>query len=116
MSSVWRPEMSIAVDSSSRCPSGSLVAATVSHMCRTITSATKLRKVLAQVREAGYALLDQELEVGLRSIAVPVRDGRGRLIAAMSLAVATSRMTREQVIAQLLPALETARRQFAALL
>ena len=71
---------------------------------------------MALVRAHGYALSDQELEIGLRSIAVPIRNGRGELIAAMSLSVATSRMTREQVVEELLPEMETARRNFASLL
>jgi IclR family pca regulon transcriptional regulator len=62
-----------------------------------------------------YANSDEELEIGLRSLAVPVRTGRGELVAAMSLSISTSRTTREKAIKQLLPELETARRSFAAL-
>ena len=78
-----------------------------------------IREILSEielVRVNGYAISDEELEIGLRSLAVPVRTGRGELVAAMSLSVSTSRMTREQAIEQLLPELETARRSFAALL
>ena len=73
-------------------------------------------KEIALVRSRGYAISDEELEIGLRSIAVPIRNGRGELIAAMSLSVATSRMTRDQLVEQLVPELETARRTFASLL
>ena len=72
---------------------------------RTITSATKLRKVLAQVREAGYALLDQELEVGLRSIAVPVRDGRGAVVAAINIGAHASRASLADMATRFLPPL-----------
>lgn len=82
----------------------------------TRTAMTQIMKEIARVRTHGYAISDEELEIGLRSIAVPIRTGRGELIAAMSLSVATSRMTREQVIEKLVPELETARRTFAALL
>jgi IclR family pca regulon transcriptional regulator len=82
----------------------------------TRTAMTGIMKEIARVRTHGYAISDEELEIGLRSIAVPIRTGRGELIAAMSLAVATSRMTREQMIENLVPELETARRTFAALL
>jgi IclR family pca regulon transcriptional regulator len=82
----------------------------------TRTAMTGIMKEIARVRTHGYAISDEELEIGLRSIAVPIRTGRGELIAAMSLAVATSRMTREQMIEKLVPELETARRTFAALL
>jgi len=72
---------------------------------RTITSVPELRKVLAHVREAGFALLDQELEVGLRSIAVPVRDGRGSVVAAINVGTHASRVSLEEMQAQFLPAL-----------
>lgn len=65
-------------------------------------------------RRYGFSVNDQELELGLRSIAVPVRNGRGELIAAISLAVTTSRMSRDDVVNKLLPELEVARRTFEA--
>ena len=68
------------------------------------------------MRSCGYSINDEELEIGLRSIAVPVRNAKGELLAAMSLSVATSRMSRAQVIDKLLPELESARRVFATLL
>lgn len=80
---------------------------------------TGLREILQEIERArtqGYAVCDEELEIGLRSIAVPIRTGRGELVAALSLSVATSRMSREQAIDRLLPELETARRSFAGLL
>ncbi len=80
---------------------------------------TSLREVLQEIdraRHQGYAICDQELEIGLRSIAVPIRTGRGELVAALSLSVATSRMSRADALDKLLPELETARRAFAALL
>jgi IclR family transcriptional regulator, pca regulon regulatory protein len=88
----------------------------IQYTARTIVSPDGLRSTLESVRANGYALVDQELEIGLRSIAVPIRTGRGELIAALSLSVATQRMSRDEVIARLLPELETARRSFAALL
>jgi IclR family pca regulon transcriptional regulator len=80
---------------------------------------TTLRDILREIDlvcTQGYAINDQELEIGLRSIAVPVRTRRGELIAALSLSVSTSRMSREEVVDKLLPELETARRHFASLL
>jgi IclR family pca regulon transcriptional regulator len=80
---------------------------------------TAVRDILREiqlVRTQGYSVNDQELELGLRSIAVPIRNAPGQLVAAMSLSVATSRMPREQIIETLLPELETARRNFATLL
>jgi len=80
---------------------------------------TTLAEVLHQVQQAqahGYAICDEELEIGLRSIAVPVRNAQGDLLAAMSLSVATSRMTRSELIDDLLPELESARRTLASIL
>ena len=65
--------------------------------------------LLAGIRQAGYALVDQELEEGLRSIAAPLRDRNGRAIAAMNVSTTVSRVTKERLLGQFLPALvETA--------
>ena len=47
---------------------------------RTITTVARLRKALDKVRTSGYALLDQDLEVGLRSTAAPVSDARSSVV------------------------------------
>ena len=52
---------------------------------RTVNSADKLRLALRNVRRNGYALVDQELEVGLRSLAVPVYAPSGRVVATINL-------------------------------
>lgn len=80
---------------------------------------TAIADILQEVdnaRQSGFAVCDEELEIGLRSIAVPIRTGVGRLLAALSLSVATSRMSREEALQSLLPELERARRNFALLL
>ena len=82
----------------------------------TQTSVRDILREIDQAQRVGYSISDEELEIGLRSIAVPIRNGRGELIAAMSLSVATSRLTRQQTIEQLLPELEAARRNFADVL
>ena len=51
---------------------------------RTVTSADALRRELAKVRRQGWALVDQELEQGLRSVAAPIRDRGGETVAAMT--------------------------------
>jgi IclR family transcriptional regulator, pca regulon regulatory protein len=55
------------------------------HTNRTITSVEKLRLALRNVRRTGYALVDQEYEVGLRSMAVPVYAHSGRVVATVNL-------------------------------
>lgn len=64
------------------------------------------------VRKHGYSIIDQELELGLRSIAVPVQNNRGMLIGAISLSVATTRMSIDDMVKKLLPELLAARRTF----
>jgi IclR family transcriptional regulator, pca regulon regulatory protein len=58
---------------------------------RTITDPARLRAAVDEVRERGWALVDQELELGLRSIAAPLRAG-GQTIAALNVAVAAPRV------------------------
>jgi len=57
----------------------------VPHTTRTITSVEKLRLILRNIRRNGYAICDQEYEVGLRSIAVPVYSSSGRVVATLNL-------------------------------
>jgi IclR family pca regulon transcriptional regulator len=57
----------------------------IPHTTRTITSIEKLRLALRNIRRNGYAICDQEYEVGLRSIAVPVYSSSGRVVATLNL-------------------------------
>lgn len=61
----------------------------VALTAQTITDPAVLRERLEQVRELGYSLVDQELEVGLRSLAVPIRDRSGAVIAAANVSTST---------------------------
>ena len=72
---------------------------------RTVTSPEALRAELAKVRSQGWALVDQELEEGLRSIAAPIRDRRGRTVAAVNLSAHASRMSIERGRRELVPPL-----------
>ena len=80
---------------------------------KTKTDVSALMNEVQAARECGYSISDEELEIGLRSIAVPVRNRKGELLGAMSLSVATSRMSRDDVVNKLMPELEVARRTFA---
>ncbi|MGW5659454.1 IclR family transcriptional regulator domain-containing protein [Streptomyces sp. NPDC003758] len=71
----------------------------------TVTDPAELREVLERVRREGYALVDGELEEGLRSIAVPVRDRGGRVVAAVNVAMHSSRRTSEECLTDILPQL-----------
>jgi IclR family pca regulon transcriptional regulator len=81
---------------------------------RTVTSAAKLRRLLKAVRESGHALLDQELEVGLRSIAVPVRDARGNVVAAMNISTHAARVSLDEMHRRFLPILSEGARGLGA--
>jgi IclR family pca regulon transcriptional regulator len=74
----------------------------------TVTSERELRRILDGVRAHGYALVDQELEAGLRSIAVPIHDRSGAVAAAMNLSVHASRATAADMERELLPPLRDA--------
>ena len=76
---------------------------------RTVTDPEKLRAIVVQARQQGWALNDQELEIGLRSIAAPIASADGRTIAALNLSAAAPRVSIEELRQRLLPALiETA--------
>ena len=70
----------------------------------TITTRDKLRKELALVREQGYAVAVDELEVGLAAIAAPIHNAHGDVIASMSVSGPTFRHTEER-IEQIIPPL-----------
>jgi IclR family transcriptional regulator, pca regulon regulatory protein len=71
----------------------------------TVTSPSVLRTELDRIRSQGWAMVDQELEEGLRSIAVPLRERSGRVTAAMNISSHASRTTVESARRDLLPPL-----------
>lgn len=72
---------------------------------RTVADAVDLRKRIEEVRRLGYALVDQELEIGLRSIAAGIADTSGRVVAAVNLSVPATAVTIDGMRKRLLPAL-----------
>jgi IclR family transcriptional regulator, pca regulon regulatory protein len=75
---------------------------------RTVTSKASLRRALDAVRRQGYAAVDQELEDGLRSLAVPIRDRDGNAIAALNVSVHASRATMAVLKRDFLPKAQAA--------
>ena len=73
-----------------------------------ITNLKTLSEEVAKVRERGYSVIDQELELGLRSIAVPVYDAGGRVVAAMNVGVQVERASVDDLIQKFLPPLRDA--------
>jgi IclR family transcriptional regulator, pca regulon regulatory protein len=74
----------------------------------TVTSPARLRQELERVRRQGWALVDQELEDGLRSIAVPLRSPGGEVVAAMNLSTHANRRSPTAIRRELLPPLREA--------
>jgi IclR family pca regulon transcriptional regulator len=72
---------------------------------KAIAGAAPLAAELARIRAQGWALVDQELEEGLRSVAAPIRDREGRVVAAVNLSAHASRASKDAVRKQLLPSL-----------
>jgi IclR family pca regulon transcriptional regulator len=66
---------------------------------------TALRDAVRNARTQGYAFTDQELEIGLRSIAIPVVDSRGAVVAAMSASASTARVSIQQMVKSFVPVL-----------
>ncbi|MFF8728104.1 IclR family transcriptional regulator C-terminal domain-containing protein [Streptomyces sp. NPDC015171] len=94
-------------------PVGTRLPATATSLGRVLLADTATRRSpdLAEIRTRGHALVDEELESGLRSIAVPVRDRSGRAVAALNVATHAARRTLDDCVRDLLPALrETADR------
>ncbi len=75
---------------------------------RTINSVEKLRQLLRTVRRTGYALCDQEYEVGLRSLAVPVYATSGRVVATLNLSGSAPRLSILEMQSRFLPHLRNA--------
>lgn len=83
---------------------------------RTLVSEKRLREILVNVRDNGYALIDEELEIGLRSIAVPVRGASGTVLAALNVGVQATRVSKLQMEKEFLPALLRGAQELSVLL
>jgi IclR family pca regulon transcriptional regulator len=82
--------------------------ALVARTRRTVTGAAELRRILAQVARQGWAMVDQELEDGVRSVAVPLHERGGRAVAAMNVSGHASRTSRTRLVKEVLPRLRAA--------
>ena len=86
------------------------------HTTRTVSSVEKLRLALRNVRRHGYALVDQEYEVGLRSLAVPVYSPTGRVVATLNLSGSAPRMPVYEMQTRFLPHLRNAAAELGSFL
>jgi IclR family transcriptional regulator, pca regulon regulatory protein len=81
---------------------------------RTITSREKLREQLDQVRQADYAVADRLMEIAVRSIAVPVRNAAGTVVAGMNVIVEAGRVSLRDMRTLYLPPLQSAAAELGA--
>lgn len=83
---------------------------------RTETRITRLRALVDEVRAKGWALVDQELEEGLVSMAVPIRGASGRIIAAMNVSGQANRTPADEMEQRFLQPLQAAAGEITSLL
>jgi IclR family pca regulon transcriptional regulator len=81
---------------------------------QTITDPDQLHAELVQVQQQGFALVDEELEEGLRSAAAPVRNAQGDVVAALNVSVHTSRTSMKRLRDEFLPPLLATAQQISA--
>jgi IclR family transcriptional regulator, pca regulon regulatory protein len=81
---------------------------------RTVTDPGRLREIVAEVAEQGYAIVDQELEEGLRAVAAPIHGAGGTVIAAINLSAHASRVSMTAMRTELLPQLRATAQRIEA--
>jgi IclR family pca regulon transcriptional regulator len=82
----------------------------------TVVSVNGLKDILAGVRENGYAMVEEELEIGLRSIAVPVHGASGVVHAALNVGAQATRVSGHQLVHEFLPVLRHGAQELSVLL
>jgi len=83
---------------------------------RTITEINALMVELEIVRRNGHAVIDQEVEVGLRSIAVPLRTTRGKTVAALNVGLAATAEPLDALVARFLPPLKAVQAELSTMI
>jgi IclR family pca regulon transcriptional regulator len=83
---------------------------------KTVVSKTRLKEILAEVRRAGHAMVEEELEIGLRAIAVPVRGASGRVLAALNVGAHAARVSSRKMTEEFLPVLQKGAQELSILL
>ncbi|WP_261841888.1 IclR family transcriptional regulator [Aliamphritea ceti] len=82
----------------------------------TFTEPTKIKEELENTRLQGYSIVNQELELGLRSIAVPILTQRGQVVAAINVSTQAARISEEELIQRILPSLQSAAKEICDVL
>lgn len=81
---------------------------------RTVATVEGLKASIAEIRQQGWVVIDQELEVGLRSLAVPLKDSSGKVLAALNVGTHASRVSRQELENRFLPVLLAASEELSA--
>ena len=82
----------------------------------TLTGKDKLRAAVAQAREQGWSLVDQELELGVRSVAAPLRDRAGATVAAINISAHAGRVSAADLRRDMLPLVRATADEISGLL
>ena len=80
---------------------------------RTVCTPEGLRASIAEIRRQGWVIIDQELEMGLRSVAVPLKDSAGQVLAALNVGTHVGRVSRQELETRFLPVLLEASRELS---
>jgi IclR family pca regulon transcriptional regulator len=78
------------------------------HTRNTITDPQELRSAIDKVRRSNYSLVEEELEIDLRTLAIPIQNAPGRVIAAMNIGARASQTSRKQMLDEFLPVMRDA--------
>ena len=81
----------------------------ISYTKKTVVDPLVLARVIRNTRKQGFATDFEELSVGIHRIAVPIRDHRDKVVAALSVSGPTVRLTKEKIETLKAPLIETAR-------
>ena len=71
----------------------------------TITDLDTLKEVLAKIRQDGYAINNQELEIGLISAAAPIHNAKGEVVAAINISMSSARVSLDELKQKFIPIL-----------
>ncbi|EPJ48416.1 MAG: hypothetical protein OFPI_29700 [Osedax symbiont Rs2] len=74
----------------------------------TIVNPDQIKSELEKTRSMGYCIVNQELELGLRSISVPICNQRGQVVAAINVGTQSARVEEAELIERILPSLQRA--------
>jgi IclR family pca regulon transcriptional regulator len=80
------------------------------RMAKSIVDRSALKAEIEKATQAGFAIVDEELEIGLRSIATPIRDNARKIVAAINVSTQSSRFNTIEMEREILPELLKAAR------